>query len=246
MKTLPSIPFIGVHRPRRQLLERIDMVKVKGNEFVCCEPLLTCEEALKVVLENLKAGNDILLGDTHTETSHHLFYALAVKLASSSGIQFVSGLELPSQLDEELNNFVSNPRAHVDFAMSAIKRYYPRMGQLENSLRGFILPTLQSLQVQVIPLDMYPRPRESSENDDLVNEYMAHSLRDGKSNHEGLPVLGLVGAYHVKQEAIPKYSSNNMICLHLGTNATFHDDPETAIYKPGDFDGIVDLEAFKK
>ena len=243
MRIHPDKHFIQLYPAWRECLNRLDLISTGANRFVTAEPLLSYGDAMEAILGELENGRDVLVGDTHTEMSHHLFYAIAVKLAKSRGIEFVSALELPAQLDDTINKFIHNPIIPVDIAMVSIKRYQAKMiDEYEASLRKFILPVLQSERVPVIPFDMCPRPSNywETKEEDIVNRFMAQTIECSRLHYHELPIFGLAGARHVKKDAIPKYCSG-LLGLHLGTNATVHDDPNIAIYEPGDFDGVVDL-----
>ena len=82
--------FIQLYPTWREHLSRLGLISADANKFIAAEPLLSSGEAMETILGELENGRDVFVGDTHTEMSHHLFYAIAVKLAKSRGIEFVS------------------------------------------------------------------------------------------------------------------------------------------------------------
>jgi len=243
MRIYPDSRFIQLYPAFRSVDSRLSFISNDAIEPVEAEPLLPYGDALKIILNELENGRDVLVGDTHTEMSHHLFYAVAVKLARSRGIEFVSAMELPSQLGNKLTEFTQSPIMPVDIAMNFIKQYQAKMiSEYESSLKNFILPVLQLEIVPVIPFDMCPRPSNYYEEaeEDRVNRYMAQTIECTRLKYPDLPIFGLAGARHVKKDAIPGYCPD-FLAVHLGRNATVYDKSGLDIYKPGDFDFIVDL-----
>ena len=243
MRIHPDKHFIQLYPAFRGIDSRLRLISNDSASDITPEPLLPYGYVLKTILNELENGRDVLVGDTHIEMSHHLFYAIAVKLAKSRGIEFVSAMELPSQLGDKLTEFTQSPLMPVDIAMVGIKRYQAQMiSEYESSLRNFILPVLQSERVPVIPFDMCPRPSNYYEGDgaDRVNRYMAQTIECARLKYPDLPVFALAGARHVKKDAIPQYCPD-FLAIHLGRNATVYDDSGLDIYEPGDFDCVVDL-----
>lgn len=211
---------------------------------VASEPVLSANDALNNILQELSCGRDVLIGDTHTEVSHHLLFTAAVQAAIAAKIDFSSVLELPAQLEEELENFTNDDGKSIGSILQKVIDIHSGnlIPEFDYSMQNITLPTLRTYRVPIIPIDLQPRSlkHEVQEEDEEVNIFMAGAMRRGKIKSSGLPVLGLVGARHATKGGISKHYGD-VFCLHAGLNATIYDPTGANIYEPYDYDCIVKL-----
>lgn len=211
------------------------------------EPVLSVNDALSNIVQELSYGRDVLIGETHTEISHHLLFAYAVEALKAAKIDFSSALELPIQLEKELSDFIGNNGKSVESILQKVIDIHGSnlITEFDYSMRNITLPTLKLNQVPIIPIDLQPRPSQSITQDEEVNIFMSNAMRRGKIRFTNLPILGFVGARHATKEGIPKHYGHTF-CLHAGLNATIYDPTGVNIYEPYDYDCIVELPSNKE
>lgn len=192
--------------------ENIDNIqpKVTNPEIHERTQKIDKEEAMRIVMNKLRAGEVVLMGDYHYSRPQHLFFASLVEKAGREGISFAVGLELSYTLEDcantgEVEEFIK--RVNELSSISARKRGAKScLGSVLSPDLPPIIGTCKKYGIPIICMDVIdPWARDIRGTQQNRNAFMAERIQLGERKYKKKGALIMVGQYHILPQNIPAY-----------------------------------------
>lgn len=188
------------------------------------EEIVDEEAGYGVIANHLRAGEVVLMGDTHYQTRQQELFAEYVQRLISEGVQFTVAVELPAFL----NSFQHETTEKL---MARTQGLYGNAGREFDMEYGRRVATAIDLARQnglpfvCIDNDAYFTGKNTPPMSQ--DEWMASQLKQTRS--KGSAVLTLVGAHHAQATAIPRHVDALAVKIGVDTGVQ-------RVQKPGSFD----------
>ncbi len=155
------------------------------------EKQLNRQQALDLIVDRLRKGEIVFLGDNHSEEAESLFFIEALLSAISSGIDFNLALEVDSELTPLANQSPAEFIKKVGEKFSERGARHLYLNELETAVT-----IARSGKIPIATVDA------GDPRDPLRNKTIANNLRRVYEQSNRKPILVLIGKEHVSRPLI--------------------------------------------
>lgn len=196
------------------------------------DEVMEVEEGYNVVSSALRGGRNVLMGDIHYEKNQQQLFKLYLEKLIRGGILFTLGVELSSVVKFDVGRTTEDALRQVDGL------YANGGGEFDPGYREQFATIIDEARLHNIPI-------KTLDNDSFWyknltppsmtrDEYVASQIQSVAMK----PVLALLGAQHVKSDAVPSHI--DALAVKIGEDKS---DSHWKKYDPGSFDIQIKLDS---